>query len=151
PCIPSLPGVVKTMRVLRTTLLVACTCLAFPARAQEEASESKEKEKKPIALGLDPGTPQVGALPRGLTPAYGQRSADEKDWRFDFHGFLTMPLRAGLNKRTGTVTTEQHKLVLHAPPVVPDSRDSFNFTGVVPQPYAQLNFSYGNSIVTGNV
>ena len=34
-----------------------------------------------------------------------------------------MPLRAGLNKRTGVITTEQKQLVLHAPPVVPDYRD----------------------------
>src|SRR4029434_3593898 len=83
--------------------------------------------------------------------ACGQKAADEGDWRFDFHGFLTMPLRAGLNTRAGSVTTEQHKGVLHAPPVVPEYRDSFTYTTVVPQPYVQLNFSYGNSVVTGNV
>jgi hypothetical protein len=104
-----------------------------------------------IQLGLDPSTPSVGALPGGLTPAYGQRAADEGEWRFDFHGFLTMPLRMGLNTRQGPVTTQQHNDVLHAPPVVPDYRDSFTYTTVVPQPYAQLNFSYGNSVVTGNV
>jgi hypothetical protein len=42
-------------------------------------------------------------------------------------------------------------LVLHAPPVVPDDLETFSHTGVVPRPYAQLNFSYGNSVVTGNV
>jgi hypothetical protein len=122
---------------------------AGPARAQNEAE--KPDEKPPISLGLAPGTPQVGALPGGLTPAYGQVAADEKDWRFDFHGFLTMPLRVGINQRAGVVTTEQHSLVLHAPPVVPDYPDSFTYTTVVPNPYAQLNFSYGNSVVTGNV
>jgi hypothetical protein len=33
--------------------------------------------------------------------------------------------------------------------VVPDYRDSFAYTSIVPQPYGQLAFSYGNSIVTG--
>jgi hypothetical protein len=103
----------------------------------------------PLALGLAPGTPQVGTLPGGLTPAYGQAPADEQEWRFDFHGFLTMPLRAGLNKRSGVVTSDQHVDVLHAPPVVPDYNDAFTYTTIVPEPYAQLNFSYGNSIVTG--
>jgi hypothetical protein len=141
--------------------LLASVFLSLPALAQDaapaqSASEKQEpaekhEEKPAISLGLAPGTPQVGALPGGLTPAYGQGAVDEKDWRFDFHGFLTMPLRAGLNKRAGTVTTEQHNLVLHAPPVVPDYRDSFTYTSVTPQPYAQLNFSYGNSVVTGNV
>src|SRR5260370_6237466 len=130
--------------------LFALASVSLPARAQEAGAQGKEDEKPPISLGLAPGTPQVGTLPGGLTPAYGQHPTDEKEWRFDFHGFLTMPLRAGLNQRAGVATTEQHTLVLHAPPVVPDYLDSFTYTSVVPQPYAQLNFSYGNSIVTGN-
>ncbi|HEY2514900.1 MAG TPA: hypothetical protein VGI39_28735 [Polyangiaceae bacterium] len=129
---------------------MAASLVATEAFAQGEGLPEKEG-KPPIALGLEPGTPQVGTLPGGLTPAYGQTAADEKDWRFDFHGFLTMPLRAGINKRAGTVTTEQQNVVLHAPPMVPDYIDSFNYTTVVPQPYVQLNFSYGNSVVTGNV
>lgn len=128
--------------------LLVGACVSPPALAQASGTQDSEP---PISLGLAPGTPQVGALPGGLTPAFGQRAADEKEWRFDFHGFLTMPLRAGVNQRAGVVTTEQHTLVLHAPPVVPDYRDAFTYTGVVPQPYAQLNFSYGNSVVTGNV
>jgi hypothetical protein len=133
--------------------VAAASAWAPPARAQTtDGTEKSQDDGKPdISLGLDPGTPQVGALPGGLTPAYGQRAADEGEWRFDFHGFITMPLRLGMNTRAGAVTTEQHLDVLHAPPVVPDYRDSFTYTTVVPQPYAQLNFSYGNSVVTGNV
>jgi hypothetical protein len=139
-------------RGLRLSGLLIGTCASLPAFAQDSGSASnKDEAKQAISLGLAPGTPQVGALPGGLTPAYGQKAADEGDWRFDFHGFLTMPLRAGLNTRAGSVTTEQHSEVLHAPPVVPDYRDSFTYTTVVPQPYVQLNFSYGNSVVTGNV
>ncbi len=98
-------------------------------------------------LGLSPGTPAVATLPGG--PAYGTKPKDEQDQVFDFHGFLTMPFRVGLNTRAGVVTTQQHNVVIHAPPVVPDYPDSPNYTSVVPQPYAQLAFSYGNSIVTG--
>ncbi|HMI84473.1 MAG TPA: hypothetical protein VK550_10290 [Polyangiaceae bacterium] len=124
---------------------------AAPVLAQDSNPPAAQDSRQGISLGLDPGTPQVGALPGGLTPAYGQPAADEKEWRFDFHGFFTMPLRAGFNTRAGAATTEQHTGVLHAPPVVPDYRDSFTYTTVVPQPYVQLNFSYGNSVVTGNV
>jgi hypothetical protein len=139
-------------RCLQTAGLMVGACLSLPALAQDSAGmSSQEDARQAISLGLAPGTPQVGALPGGLTPAYGQRAADDAEWRFDFHGFLTMPLRAGLNTRAGDVTTEQHKQVLHAPPVVPDYRDDFRYTSVIPQPYAQLNFSYGNSVVTGNV
>jgi hypothetical protein len=143
-------------RRLRMTGAMGLSLLAWassPALAQtgDGTEAAKDDGKQDIQLGLDPGTPQVGALPGGLTPAYGQRAADEGEWRFDFHGFLTMPLRMGLNTRSGPVTTEQHLNVLHAPPVVPDYRDSFTYTTVVPQPYTQLAFSYGNSVVTGNV
>jgi len=133
-------------RGLQLSTLLLAVYAATPALA-----EDSDASAPPIQLGLAPGSPQIGTLPGGVTPAYGQRSEDDKDWRFDFHGFLTMPLRMGINKRDGSVTNEQQKTVLHAPPVVPDDRDSFSYTGVVPQPYVQLNFSYGNSVVTGNV
>jgi hypothetical protein len=141
------------MKSLITTLTMGACLLAPQAAlaAAGGAATDVDDGKQDIQLGLDPGTPQVGALPGGLTPAYGQRAGDEGEWRFDFHGFITMPLRMGLNTRSGPVTTEQHLDVIHAPPVVPDYPDSFTYTTVVPQPYAQLNFSYGNSVVTGNV
>jgi hypothetical protein len=102
------------------------------------------------AISLDPSTPQVAALPGGVTPAYGQRSLSEGEWRFDFHGFLTAPLNMGINSRPNP-GPGQSKLVLHAPPVVPDDLETFSHTGVIPTTYAQLNFSEGNSVVTGNV
>ena len=40
---------------------------------------------------------------------------------------------------------------MHAPPVLPDYKDSFNYTGTVPQTYVKLLFTYGNPIVTGNI
>jgi len=131
-------------RGLQLSTLLLALCGTVPAFADDA-------EAPPIQLGLAPGSPQIGTLPGGVTPAYGQQSTDEKEWRFDFHGILSMPIRAGLNKRSGPVTSDQQKNVLHAPPLVPDDRDSFNYTGVVPNPYVQLNFSYGNSVVTGNV
>jgi hypothetical protein len=41
--------------------------------------------------------------------------------------------------------------VYHAPPVVPDEFTSFEYTNVAPDPWAQLNFSYGNRDVTATV
>src|SRR5690606_34438520 len=101
-------------------------------------------------LSLDPTAPAVGALPGGTMPSYGQKPTGEGDWRFDFHGFFTMPLVAGINERREPVAG-QSDTVLHTPPMVPEDRDTFSHTGVVPTPYVQLNFSYGNSVVTGNV
>lgn len=102
------------------------------------------------ALSLDPSTPQIAALPGGVGPAYGQRSLSEGEWRFDFHGFITAPLNAGINSRPNP-GPGQSRTVLHAPPVVPDDLETFSHTGVVPMTYAHLNFSEGNSTVTGNV
>jgi hypothetical protein len=126
--------------------LAATVFAAAPAHAQDKA---KKEEPDSVGLGLAPGSPQVGALPGGVQPSYGQRSTDESDYRFDYHGVLIMPLRVGLNKRAGDVGPDQSKNVIHAPPVVPDYQESFNYTTVVPNPYAQLAFSYGNNIVTG--
>jgi hypothetical protein len=145
----------QTRLAAAVTLLLpfglAKSATAQDAPASDDKPQDEPQQQTRTSLGLAPGTPQVSTLPGGITPAYGQKSTDEGDWRFDFHGFITMPLRLGLNKRSGPVTNEQYETVLHAPPVVPDYRDSFTYTGVVPEPYVQLNFSYGNSIVTGNV
>jgi hypothetical protein len=131
-----------------TALVPVLACLTAagvtrPAYAQEDKSLDSK-------LGLNPTSPAVGSLPGGMTPSYGQKPADQHDWRFDFHGFLTAPLRAGLNTREDPAPG-QGDLVLHAPPVVPDDKETFSHTGVVPTPFTQLNLSYGNSIVTGNV
>jgi hypothetical protein len=140
---------------LTTPVFLCCSALASASFAQEaEKKSDKEEAKTGLALdpmlGIDPTTPNVGALPGGLTPAYGQPSGGEGDWRFDFHGFLSMPLRVGLNTRVDP-RAGQSSYVMHAPPVVPDDLETFSHTGVVPTPYAQLNFSYGNSVVTANV
>jgi hypothetical protein len=123
------------------------------ARAQEITSSGGETGmivREDPSLSLDPTTPQVGAMAGGTTPSFGQKSLSEGDWRFDFHGFLTAPLTMGFNTRINPMPG-QNKLVLHAPPVVPDDLETWSHTGVTPTTYAQINFSEGNSIVTGNV
>jgi hypothetical protein len=133
-------------------MLAAWGAGARPVRA-EQAAAAAEAGAPPVfdsRLTLDPAMPQVGALPGGVTPAFGQRSLSEGEWRFDFHGLLTAPLNAGINSRPNPVAG-QNKTVLHAPPVVPDDLETFSHTGVVPTTYAQLNFSEGNSLVTATV
>jgi hypothetical protein len=136
-------------RGLKLTTLLLGTFVAMPAMAQEKADAEPEASARDT-LGLAPGIPQADALPGGMQPAFGQKSTAPADWRFDFHGFFTAPLRMGINTRENP-GPDQSKLVLHAPPQVPDDLETFSHTGVVPTPYAQLNFSYGNSVVTGNV
>jgi len=102
------------------------------------------------SLGLDPTTPQTAALPGGVTPAYGQRSQSEGEWRFDFHGLLTAPLAIGIGER-GLIQPGQSGTTLHTPPGVPDDLETFSHTGVVPTTYVQLNFSEGTSLVSANM
>jgi hypothetical protein len=138
----------------------ACASLAFVAAAvgtpgPARAGESKDSDDAITSMGLDPAmsldpsAPQTGALPGGVTPAFGKKSQKEGDWRFDFHGFLTAPLNMGFNKRDNPRSGQETR-VLHAPPVVPDDLETFSHTGVVPTTYARLNFSEGNTLVTAN-
>ena len=136
--------------------LALLAVLALPRVAG--ADDTDKQAGVPDALSLDPTTPQVAALPGGVTPAFGQRAFGDHEWHFDYHGLLTAPLNAGINSRQAqpgqtapAVQPGQSSTVLHAPPVVPDDLETFSHTGVVPATYAQLNLSEGNGIVSANL
>jgi hypothetical protein len=106
---------------------------------------------KPLSmLSMDPAAPEMSSLPGGVTPAFGAVATRPGDWRFDFHGLLFVPLRVGFNTRQ-TVTAGQQSTVFHAPPLVPEDFQGFGYTNVVPDPWAQVNFSYGNRDVTATI
>src|SRR5688500_1765162 len=86
-------------------------------------AEADESIKNP-ALSLDPSAPQTGALPGGMTPAYGQEAGGMGDWRFDYHGQFTMPVAVGINSRADQQEGESD-FVLHAPPQVPGDKETF--------------------------
>ncbi len=100
-------------------------------------------------LSLDPSNFAADPLPGGTQPSTSPPTSPG-DWRFGFHGMFTMPMVLGFNTREEP-EPGQSKTVIHAPPVIPGDRETFSYTGVTPTPYVQLNFSYGNSIVTANV
>jgi hypothetical protein len=146
--------------VLAAMLAPAATARADDASPPAGPAQSSEDKKGgvPDSLSLDPATPQVAALPGGVTPAFGQKAFNEGEWRFDYHGLLTAPLNAGINSRQAqpgqtapVVQPGQSSTVLHAPPVVPDDLETFSHTGVVPTTYAQLNLSEGNGTVSANL
>ena len=109
----------RMKRGLQLSALLMGTCLALPAFADDT------EDKQDPSLGLTPGSPEGTVLPGGMTPAFGQHPKDEQDWRFDFHGFFSMPFRVGIGTRTDP-GPGQSKTTLHAPPVVPDDLDTFN-------------------------
>lgn len=134
------PGVVLGLLAFFAGLFGAPNALA------QEATAATPSDAPPKNLGMDPSAPQAQALPGGTTPRMGEPAGP--DWRFDFHGFFVAPLRVGINSRE-VALPGQSKTVLHVPPTVPDDLETFSHTGVTPIPQAQLNFSYGNDIVTG--
>src|SRR5579883_1007298 len=103
--------------------LVAIACAARAAHAQAtpgpqpDASQGESLRalsSSGSTMGLDPTAPQTAALPGGMTPAFGQKSLSSQDWRFDFHGFLTAPLNAGIGTRAQPAMAGQSTTVLHA-------------------------------------
>jgi hypothetical protein len=108
---------------------------------------AQESEATP-RLGLSPGEPQTRSAPPqtplGIPPSQSSSNV------FDFHGFLLLPLNVGVLERADP-GEGQGKVALHTPPQVPQYVRSFGWTGVVPDPWAQLNFSYGNQTVSGTV
>lgn len=142
----------RMRRSLVGSVLVAAvaTFTALPAWSQVE-----DELFEPIGaegLGLDPTLPHIAAVPAGMVPAYGQRPADQSDWRFDFHGFFNIPLNVGINQRDETVRgSGESKYALHTPPVVPGDKETWSYTGIVPRLYSQMFFSFGNDRVTGNL
>jgi hypothetical protein len=151
PPLPFEPGAAKPPSATSTP--ATSTPAASPTTSTNDETTSDSEEANADhgpSLGLAPDSPQVGALPGGVMPAFGSAPTGEQDWRFDFHGLATLPLRAGVNTRDN-VAPGQHKTVLHAPPGVPGDFGTFSYTGIVPDPWVQLNFSYGNPIVTMTV
>lgn len=132
---------------MRPPLALALSgALAFALQAPLAHAQETSSDAPPESLGMDPAAPASQPLPGGTGPLMGEPAGP--DWRFDFHGVLRAPLNIGTNQRTDA-RPGQSKLVLHTPPQVPDDLDLFSHTGVIPTPYGQLNFSYGNEMVTG--
>ncbi len=118
--------------------------------AGEQQSSTVLKARHKPALGLALDAPEIASLPGGVTPAYGRHAGRGEDWQFGFHGIVFLPLRVGLGKRENPGSA-QKATVLHAPPRVPGDFETFGYTTTVPNPWTQLNFSYGNQSVMATV
>jgi len=114
--------------------------LALPTLAAAEEGET------PPRLGQSPGEPltqsAAPSIPFGIPPS---RSRDNV---LDFHGYMLLPLRVGVMNRENP-SSEQGDTVLHTPPLMAENARSFGYTGVLPDPWIQMNFTYGNSTVSG--
>lgn len=96
-------------------------------------------------LGLSPAEPQY----RGAAPSvpFGISPAESGSTVLDIHGFLLLPLRVGVLKRVDP-GPGQAGTTLHTPPNIPQELRRFEYTGVVPTPWVQLNLSFGNKQIS---
>jgi hypothetical protein len=125
--------------LVKTLILISAVTTALPARAQDEAADTALPR-----LGLAPGEPGERSVPPS-TP-FGIAPAQSGDYVLDFHGYMLLPLRVGVLKRANP-EPGQSETAIHAPPATPQDFRSFGYTGVVPEPWVQLNFSYGNRTI----
>jgi hypothetical protein len=135
------PGRHRSRDALLTGLLLGI--LATPGLSLAQATGEPRAVPR---LGIDPGEPQVRSAPPSLP--FGVPPATSKEYVLDFHGYLLLPMRLGLHRREqGTRAPGRGRTVLHTPPLIPQDYRRFQYTGVVPDPWVQLNFTYGNSNV----
>ncbi len=130
-------------RNLATRLMLISLATSLPALAEEE-TPGRELPR----LGMAPGEPQVRSaqptVPFGIAPSTSKENV------LDFHGYLLLPLRIGVLQRENP-NPGQSSTAIHAPPTIPQDLRSFEYLGVVPDPWVQLNFTYGNRVVAGTV
>ncbi len=132
--------------LLRWSFLCALAA-PVPALAQSAAEPGAGDGQVP-RLGLDLGEPAVPSAPPA-TP-FGLEPATSKDNVLDFHGYVLLPLNVGVLRRVDPAPG-QDGTVFHTPPLVPQDFRRFQFTGVLPTPWVQLDLTYGNSLVAGTV
>jgi hypothetical protein len=129
-------------------VVLAFLFAASSTMAQNTAPDDTDTPRG--TLGLAPGTPEIPLLSGGVTPSFGSETPARKDWQFDFHGIVLVPLRMGIGERESP-GSDQKAVVFHAPPRIAGDYETFNYTAVIPDPWVQLNFSYGNKDVVATV
>lgn len=97
-------------------------------------------------LGMSPYIPRVPGFPGGMTPSFSAPTPTE-DWTFSYSGYMSMSLQVSVAEREDP-QPGQKKLVLHTLPVVIDEYNSFTSTNSLPGNWVNMQFNYGNSVVT---
>src|SRR5262245_35224387 len=130
---------------IATGLALAAISAAAPAHAKEKAKEEKPDLPR---LGLDLAEPQLRSAPPADPFVISQ--ATYKKYVLDCLGYLLIPMNLGIHEREDP-GEGQSNFVLHSPPLIPQDYGDFEYTAVIPDPWVQLNFTYGNSVVAGTV
>ncbi len=119
---------------------------AAPADEKKNAGYIPGYRRMP-SVGLSPHAPQnLPGLPGAVTPSFGAPLGGS-ELRFEFHGYLASSFRMGVGKRD-TALAGQKVTTLHADPIVPGGAYGWlEQTNLVPGPWSQLTFQYGNDTV----
>jgi hypothetical protein len=133
-------------RDLGTILILASLAAAPRAWAEEEATPDAPTGTGLPRLGQAPGEPLLRSAPP--TVPFGTPPAESKSNVLDFHGYLLLPARVSLLERSDP-EPGQHDTALHSPPQLPQRLRGFEYTAVVPEPWVQLAFAYGNEVISG--
>lgn len=162
--LPSLPerkrgAGARVLSGVACAAIASAVCWAAPAAAQEKPKllESDDLEEAGYlpgyrhysGLGLSPYTPQVPALPGGFTPGFAA-PMPTGDWNFVYNGFMSASLEVSMNERIDP-QPGQSETALHTLPVIIDEYNSFTSTNTRPGNWVNMNFSYGNDIVTSSI
>jgi hypothetical protein len=125
---------------------VTAFALALPsaAAAQEQGAAEQGTGGELPRLGMAPAEPGSRSAPPAIP--FGIDPSTSRDFVLDFHGYVLVPARVAYHKRE-TDTPGQRRTALHSPPLIPQDLRSFEYTGIVPEPWVQLNFTYGNSLI----
>jgi hypothetical protein len=130
-------------RTLSTLIALASSVGPPSALAQSEPTAADPDVPR---LGIDPGQPHSRSAPPSVP--FGVDATKSNDNVFDFHGYMLLPLNVASHRRENPLEG-QSGTILHTPPLIPQDYRSFEYTGVVPQTWVQLNFTYGNKVLSG--
>ncbi len=119
-----------------------------PSRLADAPAPIRAAPAAPTPATPAPPAPNLAGESRATTYG-GPAAAGDKDWVFDFHGYVRAPMRVGIGERTSPAAG-QGGTTFHRPIVPDDQYLSWQYTGRGSD-WAELFLSVGNPIVKGTV
>lgn len=147
-------------------LAAAAVLLALPFTAvAEDAEDDAAPSSSNVSIGINPGQAKTaGATGDGAPPLTLRTST--QNWEFGFHGYLRAPLRMSFDTHdVRTYPTDENGVPIltedpetakdwrfnMSPSIVDGVYTDWKYTNSMGGPWAEMMFSYGNSIAVGTV
>ncbi len=139
----------------RFALLVVAFLLSAPAAAaeSEEGANRRPRGQAAPGVGMDPSDMVLHEVVMpGDVDAEDEAEEPVSDMRFQFHGFLRVPLRLGIGNGKDFEGNGESETKVHIPPQIPDgSYLNWRYTNNMGGPWTELKLIYGNNTVAANV